>query len=74
MKGYQGMFLRDAPGFAFYFCSYEFIKRQLGVTDSEGKLIITDANKSASLFLSGGIAGVSTWILCYPADFLKTRL
>ena len=31
LKGYQGMFLRDAPGFAFYFCSYEYFKRQLGV-------------------------------------------
>jgi len=24
--------------------------------------------------LSGGVAGVTTWCFCYPADFLKTRL
>ena len=33
MKGYQGMLLRDAPGFAWYFSVYEFIKRSFGVAD-----------------------------------------
>lgn len=34
LRGYQGMMLRDAPGFAWYFTVYELVKRQLGVADS----------------------------------------
>ena len=26
-KGYQGMFMRDCPGFAIYFTTYECMKR-----------------------------------------------
>ena len=33
LKGYQGMLLRDFPGFAFYFCFYENLKRQFGIED-----------------------------------------
>ena len=32
-RGYQGMLIRDAPGFGLYFCTYEALKRQLGVGD-----------------------------------------
>ena len=73
------MFLRDAPGFAFYFMTYEFIKRKFGVatvynnSDEEANGYFTE-NKTVGLFLSGGLSGVATWILCYPADLLKTRL
>ena len=31
-KGYQGMFIRDTPGFAIYFGMYECFKRQAGVS------------------------------------------
>lgn len=33
LKGYQGMLLRDFPGFGFYFCTYEYLKRQFGIED-----------------------------------------
>ena len=33
LKGYQGMLLRDVPGFACYFFSYEYLKRQFGIAD-----------------------------------------
>ena len=33
LKGYQGMLLRDFPGFAFYFSMYEYLKRQFGIED-----------------------------------------
>jgi hypothetical protein len=29
LKGYQGMMLRDAPGFAWYFMAYELLKRNI---------------------------------------------
>lgn len=33
MKGYQGMMLRDAPGFAWYFMTYELLKRNIADLD-----------------------------------------
>eukprot|EP00354_Favella_ehrenbergii_P007097 CAMPEP_0170454628 /NCGR_PEP_ID=MMETSP0123-20130129/2814_1 /TAXON_ID=182087 /ORGANISM="Favella ehrenbergii, Strain Fehren 1" /LENGTH=98 /DNA_ID=CAMNT_0010717399 /DNA_START=338 /DNA_END=634 /DNA_ORIENTATION=+ len=35
LNGYQGMLLRDFPGFAFYFMSYELIKRNLSSFDPQ---------------------------------------
>lgn len=32
-KGYQGLFVRDVPGFAIYFGTYEFFKRCAGVSE-----------------------------------------
>ena len=34
-KGYKGMMLRDCPGIALYFTFYEWIKRQMGVSDAD---------------------------------------
>ena len=70
------MFLRDTPGFAWYFMTYELIKRKVGVSDylPESEKQQSEVLRSLGLFLSGGIAGTVTWIMCYPADFLKTRL
>ena len=45
LRGYQGLFLRDAPGFAWYFMSYEVLKRQMGV-DEESKRSPEWENKS----------------------------
>lgn len=72
MKGYQGMFLRDAPGFSFYFFLYELLKRRLGV--DEKRIRSGESPKSVNLLLAGGLAGATTWILCYPVDLIKTRL
>ena len=35
LKGYQGMLLRDTPGFAWYFMFYEWSKRQMGVSEAD---------------------------------------
>ena len=78
LKGYQGMLLRDGPGFAWYFMSYEFLKTKLGVSDNdkhtEAYQSLSQTRRSLLLLLAGGLAGQSTWVLAYPADFLKTRL
>ena len=70
--------LRDAPGFAWYFTTYELFKRQLGVHDQSKETIDKSKKsgwqKNVSLLLAGGFAGQTTWLICYPADFLKTRL
>jgi hypothetical protein len=34
-RGYTAMYLRDAPGFALYFCLFDIMKRKLGVPTNE---------------------------------------
>ena len=69
-NGYTGMLLRDAPGFAWYFFCYEFLKRYFTSFDNQDSTILS----KLSFSLAGGLTGVSTWMLFYPADNLKTRL
>ena len=71
------MFLRDFPGFAFYFCFYELLKRQFGADNNDCDLCdqrLTTSQRNLALSMSGGIAGIFTWLFCYPADTLKTKL
>ena len=66
------MLLRDCPGFAWYFCNYELYKRWLRKHNSaQQEQTLLD---KVGVFFAGGFAGCTTWLLCYPADFLKTRL
>ena len=78
MKGYQGMILRDIPGFAAYFATYEWMKRCLGVSDADrGSAAYNKksvAERNIPLFLAGGMAGQICWIVVYPFDFLKVKL
>ena len=34
-RGYQGMLLRDGPSFAFYFCTFEALKRRFRVSEKD---------------------------------------
>ena len=34
-RGYQGMLLRDGPGFGIYFCGFEMMKRNFGVSEND---------------------------------------
>ena len=34
-RGYQGMFIRDTPGFGIYFSTYETLKRASGVSERD---------------------------------------
>ena len=65
------MLFRDVPGLASYFMIYEFIKRNFGVGDNSSESTFM---QNLKLFFAGGLAGSLTWTVCYPADYLKTRL
>merc|ERR1712136_165080 len=71
LRGYQGMMIRDAPGFAIYFSMYETMKRYFGVDDgshgTEQYAQMADWKKKASLMVSGGLAGIVTWVASFPA-------
>lgn len=75
-EGLRGIFrgltitaLRDAPAHGVYFWTYEFMREQLhpGCRKSSEESINT-------MLIAGGLAGVNSWVCCYPLDVLKTRL
>ena len=64
-RGLSATFIREMPGFAIYFSTYEYLKRRN----------FTNNNKTIDLyhsFLYGGISGLSAWIFIYPQDKIKT--
>lgn len=68
-EGFRGVYrgigitaLRDLPGFASYFVSYEMLIR---ASPNPGNFY---------LFMAGGVAGVISWILTVPMDVIKSRL
>ena len=62
--------LRDSIGYGFYFWSYELSKRLLLSRQADPFLAPT----TMEVLLSGGIAGVVTWLSIYPLDVIKTRV
>lgn len=62
--------LRDSFGYGWYFFSYELTKRLLLSRQADPFISPT----AAEVLISGGIAGVITWVSIYPLDVIKTRL
>ncbi|KAF1942541.1 mitochondrial carrier [Clathrospora elynae] len=63
---------RDGPGSAFYFATYETVKRKLTpkdpVTGQPGPLSMP------AVMAAGGAAGIAMWIPVFPIDTIKSRL
>ncbi|KAA8540416.1 hypothetical protein F0562_024665 [Nyssa sinensis] len=57
------------PAHGFYFWTYEYMREQLhpGCRKSGQESFKT-------MLIAGGLAGVASWICCYPLDVIKTRL
>ena len=75
-EGLRGIFrglgitvLRDSPSYGFYFWTYEYTREKLhpGCRKSHEESFKT-------MLVAGGLAGVASWICCYPLDVIKTRL
>uniref|UniRef100_A0A5B6YJD3 Mitochondrial arginine transporter BAC2 n=1 Tax=Davidia involucrata TaxID=16924 RepID=A0A5B6YJD3_DAVIN len=75
-EGLRGMYrgltitvMRDAPSHGFYFFTYEYVREQLhpGCRTSGQESFRT-------MLVAGGLAGVASWMCCYPLDVVKTRL
>lgn len=66
-RGCGATMLRDIPGNAAYFGSYELFKR--GFANWEGQ---EKASFSAT-FMAGGMAGICNWIIAIPFDVIKSR-
>ena len=61
-KGYLATVLRDGPGVAMYFASFEASRRSRDTTDF------------ANLLLSSSVAGLCFWIWALPVDTAKTAI
>ena len=61
--------MRDGPSHGLYFWTYEYMREQLhpGCRKSGEESLNT-------MLIAGGLAGVTSWISCYPFDVVKTRL
>jgi len=69
-RGTASAAIRDVPGNAAYFASYEFCKRQLcALEDNHNKTPSTP-----SILLAGGMAGVANWVVALPFDTIKSRI
>eukprot|EP00545_Synedropsis_sp_CCMP1620_P001389 CAMPEP_0119013838 /NCGR_PEP_ID=MMETSP1176-20130426/9067_1 /TAXON_ID=265551 /ORGANISM="Synedropsis recta cf, Strain CCMP1620" /LENGTH=288 /DNA_ID=CAMNT_0006966959 /DNA_START=111 /DNA_END=977 /DNA_ORIENTATION=+ len=66
-RGCGATMLRDVPGNAAYFGSYEIFKRTFA--KYEGR---ETASVSAT-FMAGGLAGVCNWMVAIPFDVVKSR-
>ncbi|KAK6914893.1 Mitochondrial substrate/solute carrier [Dillenia turbinata] len=76
LEGLRGLYrglaittLRDAPAHGFYFWTYEYMREKLhqGCRKNNDESFRT-------MLIAGGLAGVSSWVCCYPLDVIKTRL
>ena len=60
-RGWTATLFREVPGYGIYFTTYNT------VIDKFGK-------NPLSIFLGGGLSGLTAWICIYPADYIKTRM
>lgn len=65
--------LRDAPAHGVYFWTYERARERLHPgcrrQDAAG-----EDEGLGTMLVSGGLAGVASWVCCYPLDVVKSRL
>lgn len=76
-QGYWATFWRDVPGWGIYFYSYEALKNYF-YKNYLNKYRDNQQNyKSKELLVRlfcGGMAGVNSWLLCFPFDVVKTQI
>ena len=75
-EGFRGLYrgltitvLRDAPAHGVYFSTYEYTREWLHPGCRKD-----GCESFGTMLLAGGLAGVASWICCYPLDVVKTRL
>lgn len=74
-RGFWITVLRDAPAFACYFWTYDVFKNwMMQKTAKHRGVPVEDCPPLSSwqYMISGGMAGVCSWIVCHPIDVLKS--
>jgi len=67
-RGQLSTVLREAPAFGTYFLSFEVISRVLSGSKTSNEA------SSGAIFMAGGFAGMSSWLVSYPMDVVKSRI
>ena len=70
-RGTWSTVLRDVPGNAMYFATYEYVKRL--TCTLEGRSYEQQGASFFGTLLAGGSAGVGNWIVAIPFDTIKSR-
>ncbi|KAH9505236.1 hypothetical protein Btru_059032 [Bulinus truncatus] len=68
-KGLTATFLREMPGYFFFFGAYEVSRIML---TPEGKT--KDEIGAIKTVICGGLGGVGLWVAIFPADVVKSRI
>ncbi|XP_065866036.1 mitochondrial arginine transporter BAC2 [Euphorbia lathyris] len=68
-RGFSITILRDAPAHGFYFWTYEYMREQFHPGCRKN-----GQESLGTMLVAGGLAGVASWVSCYPLDVIKTRL
>lgn len=68
-RGFTITVLRDGPSHGVYFCTYEYMREKLHQGCRK-----TGQESFRTMLTAGGLAGVASWICCYPLDVIKTRI
>ncbi|KXS20790.1 putative mitochondrial carrier protein [Gonapodya prolifera JEL478] len=71
-RGLWVTIVRDTPSFAFYFWSYEMVKKALEDRAAKTNGAPRELNV-IELILAGGTAGICCWLPCIPQDVVKSR-
>jgi solute carrier family 25 (mitochondrial carnitine/acylcarnitine transporter), member 20/29 len=68
--------LRDAPAHGVYFWTYERARERLhpGCRRSSSSQDQDGDEGLGTMLVAGGLAGVASWVCCYPLDVVKSRL
>lgn len=69
LRGTGVTLLRDVPGNAAYFATYEVVKRSFYATVQEP----SSASTTLMTLFAGGMSGVMNWIVAIPMDVVKSR-
>lgn len=62
------------PGFAIYFGAFEGFKTLFGVAHGKQEIKLSKGQTALRKFVAGGLAGVVTWTIAFPADTIKTKM
>jgi len=76
-KGLSVCIVRDIPSFGAFFYSYELLigrPNLLNYGGNYGLGSVDQVSDFAKIIFAGGVAGVNSWVISYPADVVKTRI
>lgn len=67
-RGYSITLAREIPAFGSYFVSYDWFCRLLSGHSKDAEM------GAIPVMLAGGLSGVTSWVITYPLDVVKSRV